>query len=100
MKARPARSNWWPFPKWRITSQPQDIIVSTNDPVTFTVCATGTAPINYQWYYTPNVNTPAVPIDGATSSSYYIASADGTNNGLYSVVVTNNYNSVTSSVAT
>ena len=86
-------------PQVAITGQPQNAIVSTNDPVTFTVSATGSAPIGYQWYYTDNIANPAVAIPGANSSSYFIASADGTNNGLYSVVVTNNYNSVTSSVA-
>jgi autotransporter-associated beta strand protein len=86
-------------PQVALTCQPQDVITSTNDPVTFNVCANGSAPIGYQWYYTPNVSTPAAPIDGATSSSYFIAHADGTNNGYYSVVVTNNYNSVTSRVA-
>ena len=82
-----------------ITSQPQSAIVSTNAPVTFTVVATGSAPLGYRWYYTPNVSTPATPISNANGSSYTIASADGTDNGLYSVVVSNNYNSVTSSVA-
>jgi hypothetical protein len=86
-------------PQVALTCQPQSAIVSTNDSVTFTVCATGSAPLSYQWYYTPNVSTPASPISGANGSSYTIPSADGSNNGLYSVVVTNNYNSVTSSVA-
>jgi autotransporter-associated beta strand protein len=86
-------------PQVAITGQPQNAIVSTNDPVTFTVSATGSAPLGYQWYFTDNINNPAVAIPGANGSSYFIASADGTNNGLYSVVVTNDYNSVTSSVA-
>jgi autotransporter-associated beta strand protein len=88
------------IPQVAITSQPQSAIASTNDTVCFTVSATGSAPISYQWYFTTNLSTPASPISGATNSSYCIASADGTNNGLYSVVVTNNYNSVTSSIAT
>jgi autotransporter-associated beta strand protein len=87
-------------PQVAITSQPQNAIVSTNDPACFTVSATGSAPIGYQWYYTTNVSTPAAPIADATNTSYCIATADGTNNGLYSVVVSNSYNSVTSSVAT
>jgi autotransporter-associated beta strand protein len=88
------------IPQVAITSQPQGAIVSSNNPVTFNVSATGNAPISYQWYFSgTNVNNPPVPIPGATSSSYFIASADGTNNGFYSVVVTNNYNSVTSSFA-
>ncbi len=88
------------IPEVRITCQPVDVIVSTNDPVCFSVCATGSAPISYQWYFAPNLSTPASPIDGATSSSYCIAGADGSNYGLYNVVVSNDYNSVTSRVAT
>ena len=96
----PGQINLVAVPQVAITSQPQSATVSTNDTVTFTVGATGTAPLGYQWYYTPNISIPAAPISGANSSSYIIASADGTNDGLYSVVVTNNYNSVTSSIAT
>ena len=86
-------------PQVALTCQPQDAVVSTNDPVTFSVCASGSAPIAYQWYYTADINNPPAPISGATGSSYFIASADGTNNGFYSVVVTNDYSSVTSRVA-
>ena len=82
-----------------LTCQPQDVVVSTNDPVAFTVCATGSATIGYQWYYATNILNPPVPIPGATGSSYFIANADGTNNGFYSVVVTNTSSSVTSRVA-
>jgi len=96
----PGQVNLVLIPQVVINSQPQSVIASTNDPVTFTVGATGSAPLGYQWYFTTNVNNPATAISGANSSSYLIASADGTNNGLYSVVVTNAYNSVTSSVAT
>ena len=96
----PGQVNLVIIPQVVITSQPQDAVASTNDPVTFTVGATGTAPLSYQWYYTPDVYSAATPISGATGMSYTIPNADGTNNGLYSVVVTNNYNSVTSRVAT
>ena len=86
-------------PQVAITSQPQDVTASTNDTVTFTVGATGSATIGYQWYFSTNlINTPVL-ISGANGSSYSIGSADGTNNGLYSVVVTNNFNSVTSRFA-
>jgi autotransporter-associated beta strand protein len=88
------------LPQVAITQQPTNVIVSTNDPVTFSVTATGSAPLYYQWYYTPNVSTMPSAIPGANASSYMIANADGTNNGLYSVVITNSYNSVTSTEAT
>ena len=86
-------------PQVAITTQPTNILASTNDPVTFAVVATGSSPLGYQWYYTPDVNIASAPISGANSSTYVIPSADGTNNGLYSVVVTNNFNSVTSVLA-
>ena len=86
-------------PQLAITSQPQDATVSTNDPVTFNVSVTGSAPIYYQWYFGTNLVDPSVPILDATNSSYSIGSADGSNNGLYSVVITNDYNSVTSRFA-
>ena len=86
-------------PQVAITSQPQDVTASTNDLVTFTVGATGSATIGYQWYFSTNLISSPVAISGANSASYSIASADGTNNGLYSVVVSNNFNSVTSRFA-
>ncbi len=82
-------------PQVAITSQPQDLIVSTNDPATFTVCATGSAPIGYQWYFYGNNtnNTPVLELN-ATNSSFTIPNAQPTDKGLYAVVVSNNYNSV------
>jgi len=88
------------IPQVVIIGQPQDTIASTNDPVTFTVTATGSASIGYQWYfYGTNVNNAPTLLAGANSSSYFIASAQGTNNGFYAVVVTNFSNSVTSRYA-
>src|SRR5262249_57916850 len=82
-------------PQVAITGQPQDAIVSTNDPVTFTVAATGTAPIGYQWYsYGNSTNNTPLPITDATNASYTINSAQSSDTGLYAVVVSNNFNSV------
>ena len=47
-----------------IISSPANQTVTVGQPATFTVTATGTAPLTYQWY----VN--GVPINGATSSTY------------------------------
>ncbi len=87
-------------PQVAITSQPQDLIVSTNAPATFNVSATGTAPIGYQWYYYGNNtnNTPVLEVN-ATNSSFTIPNAQPSDTGLYAVVVSNNYNSVLSRFA-
>jgi len=87
-------------PQVAITSQPQDLIVSTNVPATFNVSATGTAPIGYQWYYYGNSTTnPPVLEPNATNASFTIPSAQPSDTGLYAVVVSNNYNSVLSRFA-
>jgi hypothetical protein len=56
-----------------------------NQPAVFTVQAAGTPALHYQWRYN------GANISGATGSSYTIASAQPSNAGSYSVVVTNNY---------
>jgi len=88
------------LPGVAIIGQPQDKIVSTNDPASFTVTATGSATLHYQWYYYgENTNNPAVGLTGATSATFTIASAQTSDNGYYGVVVTNDSSSVTSRLA-
>ena len=78
-----------------ITTQPQSQGVVESNNVTFTVVATGTAPLAYQWFF--NTNTP---ITGATNASYPITAVETNQAGSYSVVLQNPYGSATSSVAT
>jgi hypothetical protein len=73
-----------------ITTQPQSQTVNPGAAVTFTVAATGNAPLTYQW------QKDTAPIAGATGTNYTIASAYGTDHGTYSVVVTNNAGSIVS----
>ena len=61
--------------------------------VSFTVVADGTAPIAYQWQFN------GANISAATNASYSIGSVTTNNAGNYTVIVTNNFGSVTSSVA-
>lgn len=77
-----------------ITSQPQSQAVGQSSSATFSVTAQGSTPFSYQWLF----NNGA--INGATSSSYTIPNTQQSNTGSYSVVVTNNYGSATSSAAT
>ncbi len=76
-----------------ITSQPTDQIVDAGATATFTVTATGTAPLAYQWRFND------ANLAGKTSTNLVLANAQLTNAGNYSVVVTNDIGSVTSRVA-
>jgi autotransporter-associated beta strand protein len=83
-----------------ITAQPADTVASTNGPASFTVAATGTAPIAYQWYfYGNNTNAAPVPLADATNATLAIPSAQGSDSGFYNVVLTNDYGAVTSRFA-
>jgi autotransporter-associated beta strand protein len=96
----PGQVNLVLVPQVAITSQPQDLIVSTNAPATFTVGATGTAPIGYQWFsYGDSTNNAPVPLNDATNATFTITNAQPTDTGLYAVVVSNSYNSVMSRFA-
>lgn len=77
-----------------ITAQPASRTVTAGSAATFTVTATGDAPLSYQW------RKNGSNIAGAASASYTISAAAASDAGDYSVVVTNPYGSITSSVAT
>ena len=67
--------------------------------VTFSATAGGQPPFNYRWLFN-GTNLPAGGnVSGATSNVLSIAAATTNNAGNYSLVVTNSYGSVTSSVA-
>ncbi len=66
-----------------ISTHPQSQTVTTGSGVTFSVVASGTAPLTYQW----RKNTVDIP--GATSASYNISSAQSTDAATYSVLVSN-----------
>src|ERR1700676_401087 len=78
-----------------ITTQPANQTVTAGQTATFTVVASGTAPLSYQWQ--KNVAN----IAGATSSSYTTPATTSFDNGArFTVVVSNSTGSVTSSAAT
>lgn len=78
-----------------ITSHPQNQSVEPGALATFTVTATGTAPLSYQW------TKDGINIAGATTSSYTTPMTSGTDNGsVFRCVVTNAFGSQTSNPAT
>jgi hypothetical protein len=77
-----------------ITSQPQSVTINPGSSFTFTVTATGTAPLSYQW------RKDGAAIGGATGAAYTIASVSTANAGVYTVTVSNAAGSVTSTGAT
>lgn len=80
-----------------ITTQPVDVTVTAGEPASFTVAATGDAPIIYQWE--KEIEGTFTPILGATSATYALASTSPADAGNYRAVVTNPHGSATSSPA-
>jgi rhamnogalacturonyl hydrolase YesR len=78
-----------------ITSQPANLSVVVGSNATFTVAASGSQPLRYQWYF--NTNTL---LTGATNSTVTVSNVQFTNAGGYSVVITNHNGAITSVVAT
>ena len=81
-----------------ITVQPLSQTVPIGSTATFTVTATGTAPLSYQW------SENGTDISGATSATYTTPMVELGNNGStsvgsFQVTVSNNVNSVTSNSA-
>lgn len=80
--------------KPQILTQPQGLNVTNGDTANFSVVATNGG-LTYQWYFNTN-NLLA----NQTNNLLAIAGTATGNAGTYSVVVTNNFGSVTSSLAT
>jgi hypothetical protein len=77
-----------------ITTQPASQTVTAGQTATFTVAATGTAPLTYQW------KKNGAAISGATSSTYTTPATTTSDNALqFTVVVSNSTGSATSSAA-
>ncbi len=76
-----------------ISANPKDTTVVKDNPVSFTVVASGNPSPTYQW------KKDGAVIPGQTNSTYLIASAQTTHAGSYSVDVMNSVDTVHSSVA-
>jgi Domain of unknown function (DUF4082)/Domain of unknown function (DUF4091)/Abnormal spindle-like microcephaly-assoc'd, ASPM-SPD-2-Hydin/Immunoglobulin I-set domain len=79
----------------KISSEPANKTVTVGQTASFSVTATGTTPLSYQW------QKNGAAIGGATSSSYTTPATTSADNGaLFAVVVSNSVGKVTSSSAT
>jgi glucose/arabinose dehydrogenase len=77
-----------------ITSHPASATITEGQPVTFSVSASGSQPLSYQWQKNGS------NISGANNASYTIASVLPSDAGQYRVVVSNSAGSATSNAAT
>lgn len=77
-----------------ISGQPQNLTLTNGGSGSFSVTASGTAPLSYQWLKDSSV------LANATNSAYSIAAATTNSAGSYRVIVSNSVGSITSSVAT
>jgi glucose/arabinose dehydrogenase len=73
-----------------ITRQPQNTTIAQGGNGSFSVTASGTAPLNYQWKKDGNI------ITGATSATFNINSATQADQGNYSVTISNGAGTITS----
>ncbi|VAW86955.1 hypothetical protein MNBD_GAMMA16-119 [hydrothermal vent metagenome] len=73
-----------------IVTQPEDVTVTEGEDATFSVVATGSGLLEYQWFHND------VEIDGATNSSYTINAVSTSNNDRYRCKVYNDQGFVNS----
>jgi hypothetical protein len=71
---------------------PTNLSLFVGQTARFSVTANGAVPLSYFWQFNGNY------VPGANASSYSIANAQVTNSGNYSLVITNAYGAVTSSI--
>ncbi len=76
-----------------ITTQPQSQTLLSGGSTGFSVEATGTPPLAWQW------RVGGIPSSGATNATVALSNVQSTNSGNYTVVVTDAGSSLTSSVA-
>ncbi len=83
-----------------ITAQPQSLTLDAGQSASFSVTATGTAPLAYQWQRAAGPQGAFANIAGATLATYTIAAVGAGDNGArFRAVVTNVAGTVTSSEA-
>jgi len=76
-----------------ITAQPQDVVATPGQDVTFHVSAIGTPVLTYQWYWN------GLELPGADGTSFSISGVESFYEGGYYVVINNSAGSTVSAVA-
>jgi hypothetical protein len=82
----------------QITLQPVNVDTTTNVSAAFTVAANSIYPLSYQWQDNGINVTNSSNITGANGNVLNFQFSSLTNNGNYSVIISNQYGSVTSAV--
>jgi hypothetical protein len=83
-----------PFPIW-ISTQPTNQIIHVSSNTTFSVSTGGSSPKNYRWFF----NDQSHLLASGTNSSLSLTNVQSADAGNYFVVVTNQFNAVTSVLA-
>jgi uncharacterized repeat protein (TIGR03803 family) len=83
----------------RITRQPTNQTSYTGTDASFVVGAIGTTPLSYQWQKNGTNLADAGTVNGSSTSILTLRTVSDADDGIYSVVVTNLYGSVTSTGA-
>jgi uncharacterized delta-60 repeat protein len=82
-----------------VTAQPAPQVVVPDGNASFAVSATGTAPLGYQWLFNGSPLRDGASISGATNTSLCVNNIGPSLEGGYSVIVSNPYGALTSSIA-
>ena len=88
-----------PFPP-AITQDPVSQSVNAGQTAVFTVSASGTTPLNYQWQKNQVNLSDGGNISGSTTHTLQVSNVQPSDEGDYRCIVTNNYGSATSNAAT
>ncbi len=82
-----------------VISQPADLSVLVGTNVNFSVAASGTPPLSFQWVRNGLMLTNAGNVSGATAADLALSNVQTNDSGSYSVIITNSGGSATSRLA-
>jgi sugar lactone lactonase YvrE len=83
-----------------ITTQPQNLTVNPSSAASLSVVATGTGILSYRWFKGSSALADSGGLTGSTTPTLSFASAQTSDSGSYSVIVSNSGGSVTSNSVT